>query len=49
MKKLFPLVLVLVLGLAACEGGEDEEEGEDEGNVPATQSYAAAPTPFNFL
>ena len=35
MKKiLFPLLFVLVLGLAACEGGEGEEEGEDDGNVP---------------
>ena len=47
MKKLFPLALVLVLGLAVCEGGEGEEEGEDEGNVPATQSYVATPAPFN--
>ncbi len=46
MKKvLFPLLLILVLGLAACEGGEDE----DEGNVPASQSYAAVPAVFNLL
>ena len=53
MKKvLFPLLFVLVFGLAACEGGEGEGgegEGEDDGNVPATESYLAGSATFNLL
>lgn len=49
MKKLlFPLMFVLVLGLAACED-EGPVEEELDGNVPATESYVAWDATFNVL
>ena len=50
-KVLFPLLLILVLGLAACDDGPVEDATDELNSVPAPviQTYAAVPATFNIL